>query len=439
MEAIYAFPTITLKNKKRTYDHKPVRPARPNRPADCPCAPARLQARQSFSPFCQSALRPMTSSSTSSRPRVEPFHAINISRLAHQLKAKGQSIIHMEFGQPSTGAPQPAIARAHEVLDADPMGYWESVPLKEALAARYQSTYGVLVSPARIIPAFGASGALVLAFTTLFRPGDRVAMARPGYPAYRNTLTAMHLEPVEIPCGADTRYQITAAHLEALDPAPAGVIVASPANPTGTMLSAGELAAIAAVCKRRGIRLISDEIYHGLCYAADPATALAFSDDVVVVNSFSKYYSMAGWRLGWLVVPESEAEHFTTVTGNMFLTPPSLAQHAALAALEADDELQRHVDVYRANRALLLERLPQMGIDRIAPPDGAFYVYADISHLTNDSLEFCRRLVQETGVALAPGVDFDPQEGNRFLRFSFAVSTAQVEEALHRLEGWLKR
>lgn len=379
------------------------------------------------------------SSSPASRPKVEPFHAINISRLAYQLKAEGHSIIHMEFGQPSTGAPQPAIARAHEVLDADPMGYWESVPLKQAIAARYRSGYGVEVSPERVLPTFGASGALVLAFTALFRPGDRVAMARPGYPAYRNTLTAMHLEPVEIPCGAESRYQITAAHIEALEPAPAGVIVASPANPTGTMLSPEELAAIAAVCRRRGIRLISDEIYHGLCYAAEPATALAFCENAIVVNSFSKYFSMAGWRLGWLVVPEAEAEHFSTISGNMFLTPPSLAQHAALAALEADEELQGHVAVYRANRELLLERLPKIGIDRIAPPDGAFYIYADISHLTNDSLEFCRRLVRETGVALAPGVDFDPVEGNRFLRFSFAVSTPLVEEALNRLENWLAK
>jgi len=379
------------------------------------------------------------SQSSPSRPKVAPFHAIGISRLAHALKAEGRSVIHMEFGQPSTGAPKPAIARAHAVLDADPMGYWESVPLKQAIAARYQSGYGIEVAPQRVIPAFGASGALVLAFTALFRPGDRIALARPGYPAYRNTLTAMHLEPVEIPCGPETRYQLTAAHIEALDPAPAGVIVASPANPTGTMLTADELAAIAEVCKRRGIRLISDEIYHGLCYAHAPATALAFSDEAVVVNSFSKYFSMAGWRLGWLVVPESEAEDFATITGNMFLTPPSLAQHAALAALEAEDELQAHVAVYRANRQLLLERLPAMGISRIAPPDGAFYIYADIGHLTNDSLDFCRRLVRETGVALAPGIDFDPIEGQRFLRFSFAVSTPEVEEALQRLESWLNR
>ncbi|MCH8685412.1 pyridoxal phosphate-dependent aminotransferase [Pedomonas mirosovicensis] len=379
------------------------------------------------------------SQSSPSRPKVAPFHAIGISRLAHALKAEGRSVIHMEFGQPSTGAPKPAIARAHAVLDADPMGYWESVPLKQAIAARYQSGYGIEVAPQRVIPAFGASGALVLAFTALFRPGDRIALARPGYPAYRNTLTAMHLEPVEIPCGPETRYQLTAAHIEALDPAPAGVIVASPANPTGTMLTADELAAIAEVCKRRGIRLISDEIYHGLCYAHAPATALAFSDEAVVVNSFSKFFSMAGWRLGWLVVPESEAEDFATITGNMFLTPPSLAQHAALAALEAEDELQAHVAVYRANRQLLLDRLPAMGISRIAPPDGAFYIYADIGHLTNDSLDFCRRLVRETGVALAPGIDFDPIEGQRFLRFSFAVSTPEVEEALQRLESWLNR
>lgn len=376
------------------------------------------------------------------KPRVAPFHAIGISRLAHSLKAEGRSIIHMEFGQPSTGAPARAIERAHHVLDTDGMGYWESVPLKERIADLYRAEHGVEIAPHRILMTFGASGGLVTTFTTLFKPGDRIAMARPGYPAYRNTLQAMHLEPVEIPCGPDSRYQITAAHIAVLDPAPAGVIVASPANPTGTMLSAEELAAIARVCDERGIRLISDEIYHGLCYTHAPATALAFTRHAIVVNSFSKYFSMAGWRLGWLVVPEEEAEQFATIAGNLFLTPPSLAQHAALAALdspEAQTELQGHLAVYRANRALLLERLPRLGIDRIAPPDGAFYIYADIGHLTNDSLDFCRRLVRETGIALAPGIDFDPIEGNRFLRFSFAVSTPQVEEALSRLEAWLTR
>lgn len=374
-----------------------------------------------------------------SHNRVEPFHTIDISRLAHSLKQQGHSIIHMEFGQPSTGAPRAALERAHHILETDGMGYWESPALKEALSAHYRTHYNVSIAPNRIPITFGASGALVLALSILFKPGDRIALARPGYPAYRNTVKAMHLEPVELPCGPETRYQITAEHLASLNPAPQGVIIASPANPTGTMLTKQELASIVEVCKARGIRLLSDEIYHGLTYEAEAHSALEFSQDAVVINSFSKYYSMAGWRLGWLVVPSSLSDAFSNFAGNMFLTAPSLAQHAALAALGAREELDQHLLTYKANRALLLERLPQLGIHKIAPPDGAFYIYADVGHLTQDSLSFCTKLVSDTGIALAPGIDFDPVEGNRFIRFSFAVSTPQVRDALERLGAWLKQ
>lgn len=367
---------------------------------------------------------------------VEPFRAISVSRLAHQLKAEGRSIIHMEFGQPSTGAPAAAIARAHQVLDQDAMGYWESPDLRARIARLYDDRYGVAVDPERIVLTNGASPALVLALTTRFRPGDRIALARPGYVAYRNTLRALHLEPVEIACGPETRFQLTAAQLAALDPAPAGVIIASPANPTGTIIPAEELAAIAEVCRARNIAIVSDEIYHGLSYVGPTPSMLQFAPDAAVINSFSKYWSMAGWRLGWLVAPQDRIAAAHAHIGNLFLTPPSLSQHAGLVAMDAKEELEGHVRTYARNRELMLQALPALGLRKIAPPDGAFYIWADIGHLTDDSLTFCEQLLRDTGVATAPGVDFDPVEGRHFIRFSFAVSTAEIEEALARLTPW---
>lgn len=367
---------------------------------------------------------------------VEPFRAISVSRLAHQLKAEGRSIIHMEFGQPSTGAPAAAIARAHQVLDADVMGYWESPNLRARIARLYDDRYGVTVDPDRILLTCGASPALVLALSTLFKPGDRIALARPGYVAYRNTLRALHLEPVEIACGPDTRFQLTAAQLQVLDPAPAGVIIASPANPTGTIIPDAELAAIAEVCRARDIAIVSDEIYHGLSYVGPTPSMLQFAPDAVVINSFSKYWSMAGWRLGWLLVPETQIDAARAYIGNMFLTPPSLSQHAGLVAMDAVDELEGHIQNYACNRELMLDALPALGLKKIAPPDGAFYIWADIGHLTNDSVAFCEQLLRDTGVATAPGVDFDPVDGHRFIRFSFAVSTPEIEEALNRMRTW---
>jgi aspartate/methionine/tyrosine aminotransferase len=369
-------------------------------------------------------------------PAIEPFRAIGISRLAHQLKAEGRSIIHMEFGQPSTGAPAAAIAAAHRVLDSEAMGYWESPALKARIAERYWESDAVTVDPDQIMLTCGASPALLLALSTAFRPGERVAMARPGYVAYRNTLKGLHLVPLEIGCGPAERFQLTAAALAALHPAPAGVIIASPANPTGSVIPAGELAAIAEVCRVRGIRIVSDEIYHGLSYSEPTASMLRFDRQALIVNSFSKYYSMVAWRLGWLVAPDDLAADAQARLNNFFLTPPSLSQHAALAAMDSEAELQGHVRVYRANRALLLEALPELGLRRIAPPDGAFYIWADIGHLTQDSLAFCERLLRDTGVATAPGVDFDPVDGRRFIRFSFAVSTSEVRDALARMTPW---
>ncbi len=368
--------------------------------------------------------------------QVEPFHAIAISRIAHALKAAGADVIHMEFGQPSTGAPAAAIQAAHQVLDADPMGYWESTPLMDRIALHYREAYGVEVTRDQIVLTCGASPALVMALTCLFAPGARVVIARPGYVAYRNTLKTLYLEPLEIPCGASERYQITAAALDALDPVPDGVVLASPANPTGTLIEPQELAAIADVCRRKNIRVVSDEIYHGITYDARAQSMLQHLPEALVVNSFSKYFSMAGWRLGWIVVPPDLIPAARARMGSLFLTPPALAQHAGLVAFDCRDELDGHVQTYARNRELLLAALPLMGLERIAPPDGAFYIWADIGHLTNDSLAFCEALLRETGIATAPGIDFDPVDGGRFIRFSFAVSTPLIEAAIARMIRW---
>jgi aspartate/methionine/tyrosine aminotransferase len=368
--------------------------------------------------------------------KIDPFQAIAVSALAHRLKAEGRDVIHMEFGQPSTGAPAAAIADAHRVLDADPMGYWESPALKARIVRHYADWYGVEISPAQVLLTCGASPALVLALNMSFAPGDRVAFARPGYVAYRNNLKALHMVPVEIGCGEADRFQINARALAELDEAPQGLILASPANPTGTIIPREELAAIAEVCRARGITIISDEIYHGISYGMETPSILQVEPEALVVNSFSKYWSMAGWRLGWLVVPKSGIEAARARMGNLFLTPPSLAQHAGVVAMDCEADLQANIATYASNRELLLAALPGIGLGRIAPPDGAFYIYANVAEFTDDSMALCLQLLQDTGVATAPGVDFDPVEGNHFMRISFAVSTPQVAEAIRRIGPW---
>lgn len=367
---------------------------------------------------------------------IEPFRAITISRLAHAMKAEGRSVIHMEFGQASTGAPPAAIERAHAVLDSEAMGYWESAPLRQRIARLYEERHGLDIDPDRILLTCGASPALVLALTSRFKPGDRIALARPGYVAYRNTLKALHMVPVEIDCGPEVRFQLTADAIAALDPAPAGLIIASPANPTGTIIEVPELSRIADVCRSRNLHVISDEIYHGLSYGEPCRSILEFDPNAQVINSFSKYWSMAGWRLGWLLVPPDHLATARAHIGNLFLTPPSLAQHAGLIAMDQHDVLEGHIATYRTNRALLLDALPSLSLASIAPPDGAFYIWADIAHLTDDSLAFCEQLLRDTGVATAPGVDFDPVHGRTHMRFSFAVSTPEVQEAIRRMQPW---
>ncbi len=369
---------------------------------------------------------------------VAPFYAVALNRLANERERRGLPVIHMEVGQPSAGAPRAAIAAGQRALERLPQGYWESSALAERIGAHCRECYGLAIDPARILLTPGASGALVLAIAVLFPHGARVALPRPGYPAHRNVLRALGCEAVELECGAVTRFQPMAAMIAAIDPPPAGLILTSPSNPTGTMLDPAEQAAIAAVCRERGIRIVSDETYHGITYGARAHSMLEFDGEAVVANTFSKYWCMTGWRLGWLVAPATLEEVMRRYAGNLFLVPPTLSQHVARAAMDEREELQAHVATYAANRRLLMEALPALGITRLAPADGAFYVYADVGHLTGDSLAWCLQLLDATGVAINTGRDFDIVDGGRYVRLSFAVSTREVEQAIERIADWLR-
>jgi aspartate/methionine/tyrosine aminotransferase len=370
---------------------------------------------------------------------VAPFHTSLIARRAGELARSGREVIPMHFGQPTAGTPPSVRAAASAALEADPIGYIESRELIARIARHYRESYGVAVAPSRILLTAGASAALVAAFAALFASGDRVAIGRPGYPAYRNALKALGRTAVEIDCDPAAGHRLTAEALRAAEGPLHGVVVASPANPTGAMLGRPELAALAAVCRERALALISDEIYHGISYGARAVSALEVEPQAIVINSFSKLYRMPGWRLGWLVVPEALAARLSAYVVNFFLTPPTIAQYAALAAFEDPAELAGVVADYRRNRDLLIAELAAAGVTRVAPPDGAFYLYADIGHLTRDSLEFCERLLLETGIAAAPGIDFDTVRGGRFLRLSFALRPAEVERAVALLRPWLAR
>lgn len=369
---------------------------------------------------------------------VDPFIVMDVMAAAAEKEAAGDTVIHLEVGQPSTPAPKGALAAAHAALDNDRIGYSAAlgVPaLRERIARFYREVYGAEVSPDQVIVTTGSSGGFPLAFLASFDVGDRIALAAPGYPAYRNILTALNLETVDLPTSAADRYQPT---VEALEKAGRidGLIVASPSNPTGTMVSRAELKVLADWCNAKGVRLISDEIYHGIVYEGETASAVEVTDSAIVVNSFSKYFSMTGWRVGWLVVPPDLVRPIERLTQNFFISVPTLSQYAALAAFECREELDGHVRRYRANRDLLMAGLPSAGLDRLTPAQGAFYIYADVSHLTNDSREFCRLMLREAGVATTPGVDFDRARGVGTLRISFAGSTAEMEEAVRRLKAW---
>jgi aspartate/methionine/tyrosine aminotransferase len=353
-------------------------------------------------------------------------------------------ILRMEVGQPGTGAPRGAAEAAIRALQAgNPMGYTEAVgraSLRARIAAHIQSRYGVTVPVARIAVTVGASGAFPLAFLAAFDAGDRVAMAAPFYPPYANILTALGMVPQLLPCDASTRFQPTLAMLEKLDPLPAGLIVASPCNPAGTMLAPDELRDIARWCHEKGVRLVSDEIYHGLTWGTvAESSAASFSDSAIVVNSFSKYFSMTGWRIGWLVLPEDLVRPVECLAQNMFISAPHVAQVAAEAAFDCVPELEANKEGYARARAALLAGLPGAGFDRIAQADGAFYLWCDIGHLTNDSLDFAARMLEGAGIAATPGVDFDRDRGTRFLRFSYCGVEAEMVQAPGRLKAWLGR
>lgn len=373
------------------------------------------------------------------RANVPPFHVMDVLSAANARQRAQGDVVSLAAGQPSAAAPRAVLAKAKAALDG-PLGYTEQLGIPElraAIARHYDDRYAPDVDKNDVVVTTGSSGGFLLAFLAAFDAGDRVALARPGYPAYRNILTALGCEVVELPCGAETRFQPTVAMLEAAGPLD-GVIVASPANPTGTVLAAGELAAIAGWCVERGVQLVSDEIYHGISYGADePASARQFSREAIVVNSFSKYFAMTGWRLGWLLVPERLHRAVDCLTGNFTICPPALSQYAATAAFQYD-ELDAHVAGYRTNRDRLLAGLTELGIDRIAPADGAFYAYADVSHLTTDAMAWCQRLLAETGLAIVPGIDFDPEHGHQFIRFSFAGPATDIETGLERLGNWLR-
>ncbi len=373
------------------------------------------------------------------RARIAPFIVMDVMQAAADRAATGKDVIHLEVGQPSTGAPKGVIAAAHKALDDLALGYTLALGedrLRRRIAKHYADTYDLAVTPERVAVTVGSSGAFLLAFIAAFEPGDRVGIAAPGYPCYRQILSAVGVEPVSIPVGPETGFKLTVESMggvSGLD----GLIVASPSNPTGGMLSAAELAALIDWCGVRGVRLVSDEIYHGITYGAAAATA-AGAPDAIIINSFSKYYSMTGWRLGWMIVPETLTRAVEILAQNLFISPPSLAQVAGLAAFDCGDELDANVARYARNRAILLEALPAAGFERVAPAEGAFYLYADVSRYTNDSEDFCRRLLAETGVACTPGVDFDPAEGRRFMRLAFPGAEEDMVEAGRRLRAWKK-
>jgi aspartate/methionine/tyrosine aminotransferase len=365
---------------------------------------------------------------------------MDVMRVANERAAAGAEVLHLEVGQPGTPAPARVIEAAARAAARERLGYTDALGLPELrarIAESYRALYGVSVDPSRVVVTTGSSGAFLLGFLAAFDPGDRVALTVPGYPAYRNILAAVGIEPVLLPSESSQRFQPTVELLEAVSGRLDGLIVASPSNPTGTMLGRQELRSLADYCAARGTRLVSDEIYHGITYGAPADTALQFTDEAIIVNSFSKYFSMTGWRLGWMVVPPPLLRSIECLAQNLFISPPTLSQHAALAAFGCRDELDGYVARYARNRSLLLELLPEAGLHRLAPADGAFYLYADVGHLTNDSESFCRRMLTQAGVATTPGIDFDHARGHRFVRLSFAGSEQDIAAAGERLKAWL--
>ncbi len=374
----------------------------------------------------------------STRSQVDPFIVMDVMEAARRAEAAGRHIIHMEVGQPGTGAPTGATDALARAMEVDALGYTVALglpSLRKRIAEMYGARYGIDLNPERVVITSGSSGAFILAFSALFDSGERVGIGAPGYPSYRQILRALGMQPVDIETAPANRLQPVPADFASLDLA--GLLVASPANPTGTMLDRSAMGALIEATQAQGAAFISDEIYHGIEYEARAVSALEVSDDVYVINSFSKYYSMTGWRVGWMVVPDAHVRMIERLAQNMFICPPHASHVAALAAMECEPELQANLDVYRTNRALMLEGLPKAGFHNFAPPDGAFYVYADVSDLTSDSRAFAAEILDKAGVAVTPGLDFDPARGATWLRFSYARATDDIRQGLARLATFM--
>lgn len=379
----------------------------------------------------------------SRRSDVPPFMVMDVMAAAARIEAAGGHVIHMEVGQPAAGAPKTAIAAAQAALSAGRIDYTSALgipSLRARIARHYRDAHGCTVSPERIVVTTGSSGGFILAFLSMFEPGDRVAVTVPGYPPYRHILTALGCEPVLIETTNETRHALTGeALLAAHRKAPLkGVLVGSPANPTGTMMSREALAGLIAASEDAGIRFISDEIYHGLDYAFPAVTAAALSDHAVVINSFSKYFCMTGWRVGWMVVPDILVRPIERLQQNLSISVPSLSQIAAEAAFDGAAEMEEIKHGYQENRRILIEGLPKAGLSKFLPADGAFYLYADVSDFTSDSFEFAKQMLEKANVAATPGLDFDPIHGRSFIRFSYARSAVEMREAVDRIAHWLK-
>jgi len=380
--------------------------------------------------------------SASGRSNVPPFMVMDVMAAAERIEKAGGHVIHMEVGQPAASAPKSALIAAHRALDEGRIGYTSALgipSLRERIARHYRDSYGCTVDAARIVVTTGSSGAFILAFLAMFEPGDRVAVTVPGYPPYRHILSALGCEPVLIETSSDTRHALTGeALLAAHRKAPLkGVLVGSPANPTGTMMSREALTALIAAAHDAGIRFISDEIYHGLDYAFPAVTAAELSADALVINSFSKYFCMTGWRVGWMVVPDALVRPIERLQQNLAISVPALSQIAAEAAFDGFEEMEAIKRGYVENRRILIEGLPKAGLRKFLPADGAFYLYADVSDFTSDSFDFAKKMLEEAHVAATPGVDFDPYHGRSFMRLSYARSADDMREAVGRIARWL--
>jgi aspartate/methionine/tyrosine aminotransferase len=373
---------------------------------------------------------------------IDPFIVMDVMREANEREAGGEDIIHMEVGQPATPAPRAARERAQRALAEERLGYTEALgmpALRERIARYVKERYGVSIDPERVVVTAGSSAGFVLAFLAILDPGAALGLPSPGYPCYRQILKALGVRPHLVETSGQGRWMPTATDVERLAAeGSAGLLLASPNNPTGTMAQGARLAEIAEACRQRGLWLISDEIYHGLEYTAPAETALAHSDEAIVVNSFSKYFSMTGWRIGWLVVPEALTRAIERLAQNLYISPPSISQIAALGAFDGLEELEEIKERYARNRAMLLEELPHAGLDAILPADGAFYLYADVSRYTGDSAAFATAMLREIGVAATPGIDFDPDRGGCYLRLCYAGAEEKMREAARRIGAWLK-